>query len=217
MVGALKDVLQDEGVFLDAQDVPNFNAPFRPLYFAHRKIFALHDQVKDDVLFREHLTLLTNLMTEMFVGTMLRVRSLRESGLISYKHAWTYFPKGCLVYCNAEDCERVFRVVTTDYQRDLGLGHLSITCQQIVFTGTSFDWTTVELKIPEFKGNVPVTSLPNYPLSFHANVEAVKGRLIARGKKVLDYQGLNYCEYTGTGIVSSDDCKIRRHNVSQCI
>ena len=215
LVGALKDVLEDEGVFLDAQDMARFTAPFRPLYFAYKRIFALHDQVKDDVLFREHLTLLTQLMTEMFGGTMLQVRNLRQSGLISYKHAWTYFPKGCLLYCGAEDCERLFRVVDTTYLTS-PTEQMTISCQNIAFTGISFEWTTVQLALPQFSGNVPITSLPCYPLSFHANAEALKNRLITRGKKVLDYQGLSYCEYTGTGIADGDGCKIKRHNASRC-
>jgi hypothetical protein len=72
------------------------------------------------------------------------------------------------------------------------------------------------LDIPSFEGNRPITELDHYPLPFADDASAVKARLAARGKKVLQYQGLTYCEYEGLGLYSDDACQVQneKHNAS---
>ena len=212
LVRSLKDVVEHEGVFLEAHETAKFTAPFKPLYFSYDKIMALHKQASEGTVLKEHLHLLTGLMTELFGDMMAQLRHLRESKLITFRLAWTYFPRDSILYCGAEDCDRLVRVVDTQYQ-DNSQGHvcLSITSRHIIFNGATFEWAITYLKIPEFGGNLPISSLPNYPLSFHTDPSFLKSKMKARGEKVLDYQGLRYCEYAGTGIF---DCPPKKHNVS---
>jgi hypothetical protein len=211
LVGALKDIVKHEGVFLEATEPAKFMEPFRPLYFCYDKILALHRTSEDGSALRQHLQLLLQVMESLFGGFMTHLKHLRASGLISYKLAWTYFPKNSMVYSAATDCERVCRVVGTEYRTQPRL-YFAILCEEISFDGESFTWKPVELEIPAFRGNLPVTALPNYPLTFHEDQEGVKARLTARGKRLLDYQQLTYCEYSGLGILKSD-CKVEKHNV----
>jgi hypothetical protein len=132
--------------------------------------------------------------------------------LISYRLAWTYFPKNEMIYCGTKDCERVARVISTQY-----LTHpeqvMVVSCEEIAFDGEKFSWKPLALKIPAFGGNLPVIELPHYPLSFHEDADGVKERLTVRAKKVLDYQELTYCDYTGVGLLKTQ-CGLQRHNVS---
>ncbi|KAL8794731.1 MAG: hypothetical protein Q9195_002685 [Heterodermia aff. obscurata] len=207
---ALKPVVQDVGVFLDEHDVAKFAEPFKPLFFCYDKILALRGQAMGDVIFREHLHLLTQLMADLFGEMRKKLRSLQQSHLMSFKLAWTYFPKDSTIVAATEDCERLFQVLDTEYVCDAGGSRLEILCQHIVFTGAAFEWETTTLKIPGFSGNVPVSSLPVYPIDYHDNIEGLKARLTARGKKVFEYQGLEYREYTGIGL----DEKCRKYNVA---
>ena len=213
LVAALKDVLESVETFLVVHETAIFRAPFKPLYFCYDKIMALYDQAGEDVMFKEHLHLLKELMGELFGGMMTRLRHLRESKLISYDLAWTYFHKDSTVYCGAEDCERLFRVLDTEY--DCNRCVMIISCQEIRFTGSKFKWQPASLEIPGFGGNVPITSLRNYPLSFHSDRDQLKAKLVARGKLVLDYQDLKYREYSGTG--KSEDPDVKRHNVGETL
>ena len=219
LVTALKDIVEDEGVFLEVHDIATFTSPFKPLYFSYDKIVALYDRTGDCSVLKEHLHLLVQLMVELFGDMMTQLRHLKESRLISFKLAWAYFPRDSVIYCGAEDCERLFRVVDTQYkQQSREPPVLAISCRHIIFNGMSFEWAVTCLEIPLFGGNLPITSLPHYPLSFHANAKLLNANLTARGEKVLDYQGLNYCEYSGTGISTGTETK--RHNVGdrwQCI
>ena len=212
LVSSLKDVVEQEGVFLEAHETAKFTAPFKPLYFCYDEIITLYKQAGEGTILKEHLHLLTGLMVDLFGDMMAQLKHLRESKLITFNLAWTYFPRDSILYCDAEDCDRLVRVIDTQYQ-DNGQGRtcLSITSRNIIFNGATFEWAITCLKIPGFGGNLPVTSLPNYPLSFHADPSFLKSKMKARGEKVLDYQGLRYCEYAGTGIF---DCPPKRHNVS---
>ena len=200
LVAALKPIVKESGVFLDENDTAKFEEPFKPLYFGFDKIIALRDQVMKDVVFESHLVLLTRLMFDLFEDTRVKLHSLRQSQLINFELAWTYFPKGLVLYCGAGDCERLFRVLNTAYNTDRNDRQLEIFCEYIVFNGVSFEWEITTLRIPAFGGNVPITDLPHYPLEFHGSAESLKARLATRGTKVLDYQGLEYREYTGTGL-----------------
>ena len=200
LVAALKPILEESGVFLDENDTAKFEEPFKPLYFGFDKISALRDQVMKDVVFASYLGLLLRLMADLFEDMRVKLHSLRQSQLINFDLAWTYFPKGLVLYCGAGDCERLFRVRSTGYNSDRNGRQLEIFCEYIVFNGISFEWETTTLKIPAFGGNVPITDLPHYPLEFHGSVASLKARMATRGTKVLDYQGLEYRQYTGTGL-----------------
>jgi hypothetical protein len=70
--------------------------------------------------------------------------------------------------------------------------------------------------IPNFEGLKPITELQHYPLIFFKDAEETKRRLLERGKKVLDYQGLTYCTYNGIGIYREDK-RVEKHNVSATV
>jgi hypothetical protein len=211
LVGALEGILKHENVFLEVTEVAKFEEPFKPLYFCYDKIVALYRKLDEESILKQHLQLLLQVMADLFSGFMTQLKHLQASELISYKLAWTYFPKDSIVYSSGTDCERLCRVVDTEY-RDGRNPRMAITCQEIGFDAESFVWRTIELEIPPFEGNLPVTALPNYPLSFHEDPEAVKKRLTLRGKKVLDYQQLSYCEYSGVAIWRKG-CDVEKHNV----
>lgn len=211
LVEAIKDIVKEENVFLEATEVATFNTPFKPLYFCYDKIMALQRKCEEDTILKQHLNLLVQVMNEMFGGFMNQLKHLNSSGLISYKLAWTYFPRNSIVFCGTEDCERLCRVVDTQYQPKPA--RMDILAEELRFDGESFVWKPITLEVPCFGGNLPVTALPSYPLTFHEDQEGVKARLIARGKKVLNYQELTHCEYAGIGIFKKG-CDVKRHNVS---
>lgn len=199
-------------MFLETSEPATFQEPFKPLFFSYDKIVALYEKVKTSGLLKQHLQLLVQVMDEMFGSFMEHLKHLNASGLISYKLAWTYFPKHTMLFYGTKDCERICRVTGTNYVCN-PVPMLNVDCEEIAFDGESFDWTPIQVQIPAFAGNKPVTDLPCYPLSFHDNPGMVKERLTARAKKALEYQELTYCDYTGVGLLVTQ-CGIQRHNVS---
>jgi hypothetical protein len=111
---------------------------------------------------------------------------------------------------------RARRAVDTEHITDPGMPPcLAVRCEEIAFDGTRFAWRPTTLKIRGFSGNLPITALINYPLSFHPDAEGVKEMLAVRGEKVLDYQELTYCEYTGIGIFMDEFYSPQKHIVSE--
>ena len=213
LVAALKPLLQPYGTFLAVHETASFREPFKPLFFAYDDILELRNNPNKDASFAEHLRLLLQLLKDEFGTVSTRLQHLHESELICHDLAWTYFPKGTIVYHGAKDSERLYRVIDTGYDCHKKL--VMINCQYMEFNGSKFAWSTASLDLPSFAGNVPINSLPSYPLSYHVNRQNVEAKMLSRGKAVLEYQDLQYRKYHGTG--KSDDAHRKRHNVSQLL
>ncbi|RDL30841.1 uncharacterized protein BP5553_10186 [Venustampulla echinocandica] len=212
LVTALKPILKDAGMFVESTEPAKFSEPFKPLFFSYDKIMDLNARTKKDGPLKQHLDLLIQIMEELFGGFMTHLKNLKASGLISYKLAWTYLPKGTMLYCPSKDSDRVCRVVRTAYATGQ-CNYLEIAAEEIAFDGETFAWTPIDRQIPLFEGNLPITVLPVYPLSFHENPEDIIERLSRRAKKTIEYQELTYCEYTGVALQQIQQ-GFARHNVT---
>jgi hypothetical protein len=217
LVAILADVLKKYGTHIDANETATFAEPFKPLYFGYDDIVAKYKGLADDNAVKPFMLLFIRLVDDILGETRVKVKNQRSGGLISFKYAWTYFPKDCVVITYGNNCDLVCKVDNTVYeQASPGKKVLVLRCKVLRFNGDAFIWETAELKIPQFEGNMPVTDLDHYPLEFRQDSEAVKSRLGARGRKVLDYQGLTYCTYNGMAIFREDK-KVERHNVSSSL
>jgi hypothetical protein len=214
LVNALSGIVKDQDVHLEPSETATFHHPFRPLYFCSDKIMQLYNKVDDGSVLKQHLSLLLRVMGDLFAGVHNHVKNLQASKLISFKLAWAFYLKNSLVYSPGRDCERIRKVSDTVYKRNPGgKDQLIIKCKEIVFDGESFVWKNEELEIPAFVGNKPIKELPHYPLSFQEDADRIKSTLTERGKRVLNYQGLSYCEYEGLAMYEDDAVGVERHNV----
>lgn len=213
LVAALKDIVAKEDVHLELSETVTFKEPFRALYFCHDEITALHRTTPEGSALKLQLQLLLKVMADIFANVRKPVRQLQASGLINFRLAWTYFPKDCIVYSPGKDAERIYKIVDTSYQLAPKPPRLLVKAKEIAFDGSAYVWQDVAFGIAPWEGNKPVTKLQYYPLEFHPDPESVKKRIGERGERVLDYQGLKYCMYTGLGIYE-DDRVLEKHNVS---
>ncbi|KAK5651959.1 hypothetical protein OQA88_11501 [Cercophora sp. LCS_1] len=216
LVGALADILKSQDMHLDVNENANFFHPFRELYFAYddivAKLRALETE-KDGAALRPFMQLFVKLLDDMFAETRAKLKYLRENNLVSYKLAWAYFPKKTTVISWEQNCELLCKVDDANY-RTVGAGCKMLTVRGKVlrFNGKAFQWEDYETDIPPFGGNKPITELPAYPLEFFKEKDDVAARLTARGRKVLDLQGLSYVTYTGIA-VHQDGKNFSKHNV----
>ncbi|OJD10965.1 hypothetical protein AJ78_08165 [Emergomyces pasteurianus Ep9510] len=213
LVAALKELLKEDEVYLEASEPAKFDYPFNALYFRSDEITKLYRTTEQGCALKTHLELLVKLMGDMFAETKSRVKRLQDSGLVSWGLAWTYFPRGAYVYSWENNRELLLKVVDAVYQTVALKQRLVIDCKAIFFDGENFIWEKVPLIIPRFAGNMPITDLPHYPLRFNENPDAVIARLKSRATNVLDLQGLQYRTYTEIAL----DAAGRRHNVDSRI
>ncbi|KAH6677011.1 ATPase [Plectosphaerella plurivora] len=211
LVAAIAPMVKKEDVHLDAGEPASFKAPFRPLYFCYDEIIQLWRDTQDGDPLKDHAGLLVRLLDDVFAETRKRKGQLEANGLINYKLAWTYFPRGDTVYCYVDNAEFLCRVeTTTEATAKNGAQYLSVKARTLYFNGEAFVWEPVEVGIMEFSGNKPITEVSFYPLRYHKEPKAVTERLMARAKKVLDLQGLEYRSYNGVAVESKDDSE-RNH------
>ncbi|KAK4239223.1 P-loop containing nucleoside triphosphate hydrolase protein [Achaetomium macrosporum] len=214
LVAALGEALKKPDIPLDASGHATFYSPFSRLYFGYDDIVAKQralDQ-KDALEASLSLRLLILLLDKIFADTRARVESLRARGLMSFKFAWALFPKDTTVISWYYDRELLSKVTETRYQCLNGKRMLIIQAKVLRFDGRAFLWLDHSLTIDDFSGDRPITELDAYPLELHDAAVDVRARLTARGRRVLDYQGLTYANYTGIAIHASGRT-VEKHNV----
>ncbi|KAK3356776.1 P-loop containing nucleoside triphosphate hydrolase protein [Lasiosphaeria hispida] len=220
LVAAISEILQKQDIHLDANENAPFSHPFQELYFAYDDITAKYRELeatKGDPPLRPFMLLFIRLLDDIFAETRAKLSQLRANGLVSFKLAWAYFPKKTTVISWGNNCELLCKVEDTGYKAvGMATKVLSIQGKVLRFTGRGFQWEDYEISIPQFAGNRPITDLPAYPLEFFEGRDEVVTRLTARGRKVLDCQGLTYVNYTGIAVFSEGKT-VRKHNVDSRI
>jgi hypothetical protein len=202
ILAAIKEILEESYTFLSDNQTAKFEAPFHALYFAHGKIAQLLQQssIVDET--RIHLEILTKLMDEIFTTTSDVVSGLLEKGLIRFDLLWTIFPRGIMVYSHIDECDRIYEVISSTLLEGTFQDKAPtwcIRCRCVQFDGTEFGFSTADFLIKSFDGNQKISSLFVYPLGFHEDC-GLKTRLIERGKRLLDFQGMSFHGYSGIGV-----------------
>jgi hypothetical protein len=215
LVAALGEILKEQDVHLDVSENATFSHPFPELYFGYDGIVAKHrslDETDPAHPLKPFLLLLIRLLDDIFADTRAKLKALRADGLMSYKLAWTLFPQNTTVISWGNNCELLSKVTETSYNCAPGKSVFVIHGKVLRFDGRGFLWEDFSISIDSFTGNRPITELSAYPLEFHEAAADVRTRLTARGRKVLDFQGLTYVNYRGIAIHTGDKVS-GKHNV----
>ncbi|KAK3387869.1 P-loop containing nucleoside triphosphate hydrolase protein [Podospora didyma] len=215
LVAALAEILKKQEMHLDVNENATFRHPFPELFFGYDDIVTAYQALEKDGTsdpLRPFLLLLIKLLDDMFAETRAKLENLRASGLVSFKLAWAYFPRNTTMITWGNNCELLAKVTDTSYHCAGGLHFMVIEGKVLRFNGRGFQWEDYQVKLRSFGGNKPITELPAYPLEFHDGAEDVKARLTERGRKVLEYQGLAYVNYSGIAI-HHEGKNVQKHNV----
>ncbi|KAK4159877.1 ATP-dependent zinc metalloprotease YME1L1 [Cladorrhinum sp. PSN259] len=214
LVAALGEILKKQDVHLDVEESATFKQPFQPLFFAYDDIVAKYEALAHDErsTLGPFMLLLIKLLDDIFADTRAKLRALKKNNLVSFKLAWTYFPKGTTLISWGPNCELLSKVTGTEYRTMESQIVLVIKGEVVSFDGKRFYWETHQTCIEQFEGHKPITDLAAYPLEHHDDAQGVRERFTARGKKMLDYQGLTYVNYSGVAIHAVGK-NVERHNV----
>lgn len=165
-----------------------FSAPFKP--FVHRWEKFIEARANEtDAKTKEHLELLWTVLEEELRSTISEKRDLLSNGVITYQAAWTIFEPGVIVYSNEDGVDRAY--VLTDGSYSCQPPQFNLGVRSIDWDGEQFGYIGNTLEIPAFAGTCPITSLPAYPLHYHAELKQMKRSLTARGRLFETYQGVS--------------------------
>ncbi|KAF5713584.1 TOB3 (member of AAA-ATPase family) [Fusarium mundagurra] len=212
LVSAIEPILKKENLHLDIHDTAVFKEPFRPLWFCQDEIRDLYRNTKQGDPLKGYLQLLLRVLDEIFRDLKIKRRNLLDKDLIDFRTAWTLFPRDSTAYSYGMNSEFIAKVDGTEYDTNDGVMQLVLTAKVMAFNGEAFIWRKKSLTINEFSGNKPIRDLRHYPFEMHPEKDAIEQRLVSRGRKVLDLQGLAYCSYNGIALHSGES-GVEKHNV----
>jgi len=213
LVATLAEILKKENEHIEPNDTATFQEPFRALFFCYDDIVAKYKTLAESDPLRAHMLLFIKVLDDLFIDLRTKRRGLLASGLISFKLLWTLFPKDCEIISWDNNTELLVKAVSSSIKPVGPCQYaLGIRCKVLRFNGEAFVWEDIQLDISQFEGNKPIAELAHHPISFLPDVTETKARLMERGRKVLEYQGLTYCTYTGIGIYRKDRL-VEKHNV----
>ncbi|KAH8896765.1 ATPase [Thozetella sp. PMI_491] len=207
LIAALNEAMKPQKISFDVNEIASFHAPFQSLFFSYDGIVEKSRSIDAEDPLQPYLQLLIRLLDEIFAETRAKLRHLRSRGLVSFSLAWAYFPVDTIAVSFANG-DALCKVSSTAYSSTTE-GEIMILHTEIVeFNGSTFVWEKADLMIPKFRGTMPIKEMKGYPLEFHDDPRGLMEKLTARGKRVLDFQGLLYCNYTGISVSGA-----KRHNV----
>ncbi|KAF9767335.1 hypothetical protein IL306_000126 [Fusarium sp. DS 682] len=212
LVSAIEPILKKENLHLDVHDTAVFKEPFRPLWFCQDEIRDLYRNTKQDDPLKGYLQLFLRVLDEIFRDLKIKRRNLLDKDLIDFRTAWTLFPRDSTAYSYGMNSEFIAKVDGTEYDTNDGVMQLVLTAKVMSFNGEEFIWRKKSLTINEFAGNKPIRDLRHYPFERHPDKDSIEQRLMSRGRKVLDLQGLTYCSYNGIALHPGES-SVEKHNV----
>ena len=193
-----------------------FRAPFKP--FVHRwlDLVAYLKDCKDETT-KSHLQLFHDVLFEELKDEIATKNDLVSNGVITFKHLWTIFEPGCLMYGTDYGHERAYEVVSADYTSDqFGREFLRLYSKSVDYDGSKFGSKFDYVNDYEFEGTKSIIKLSYFPLDFHPHKEKVMERLLARGKIFEKYAGYHFEAYKGVAL-GYGRCGMIKHSVDSRI
>lgn len=162
---------------------------------------------------KKHLKVLMKYLETDYERVKSSLDPMLKNGLITFDLLWALWKPDTLAYCSTYgnlDMPRVFKVESAERHSTMHKGEFYyLDGKYLEFDGKRFGYGHIFEEIPEFKGARKITSLPCYPLSYCANEEEVRERLIIRGQKFVDLSGMHYKAYNGMAFMKRKKAIIR--------
>ncbi|KAK4196233.1 hypothetical protein QBC40DRAFT_287728 [Triangularia verruculosa] len=189
---ALRDLLERYGlVYRNDGVMVESVAPHRALYFVRHHVAELA-KMSDDNMTRTHCSLLSDIIQEIFRDKFAEIETLNREERITFELLWTLFPEGSTFGTQlADEVPSALKVNKVIYDKDKA----DIKCEKVMFNGYCFRRYLWNFVIHRFEGEVGWLQIPTLPyIDLECNRE-LRGRLIERGRKALDFQSPRYMEY----------------------
>ncbi|KAI5854058.1 P-loop containing nucleoside triphosphate hydrolase protein [Tricharina praecox] len=160
----------------------------------------------------EHLTLLNNYIDADYASVKQRLDPLLEHGEITFDLLWAFFLPNTLCYtkCGGSTEAMCLKLDWVSEKCSPARGKcLSMECHYVDYDGRNFGECKAIVEIPEFLGTCRIDSLPIYPFGYHPDVDSLKQKLVARGRKFGTLTGMQYKYYKGLAFFKKKNSLVR--------
>lgn len=182
-----------------------FLAPFRPFYWRWKEFEQAIKEEKDEKLVKQLKCIRDIVKLEIF-GALTISRELQDNGIISYHFLWTLYKPGELLYSKEDGKERFY---VLDSAPNDANPYYTLNVKFLDWNGSYFGFANSALQLHYFTGSKRITDLKVFPARFLDDLEKVKERVVARGKKIVELAGVHHKSYRRKGIVSGNKTAAR--------
>ncbi|KAI7777894.1 hypothetical protein LA080_002946 [Diaporthe eres] len=174
-----------------------FMAPFHEFFYRWTEITRVKARLQDATEVA-HYGLLFDIISNEITPHIEQAGDLVKNGVISFEYLWSLFEPGTEIYSRVDEQDRLYLLLASRYV-DIGPGMrvFSLTCRYVETDGTSFGFTTANLTISSFANVKPISDLNVLPSHLKSNIDAIRTRLHARGKKLEQLNGFHHKSYNG--------------------
>lgn len=201
----LDEVLEKHGARRnDYKGYTEITTPFEPLFYERERIQQLADTT-DDPDAKEHLDLLVGVVQDVLASTLDQLEENETCGEVTYENLWTLFVPDEMAVCKCDGYDQGARIVDTTYglfaddlekmdkkdKKDTR-DYCFIRTKRICFNGLQFGHNSRNFYIERFSGKKKIRDLEVCPLRLDKNPTATRQRFEDCGKRVLEYQDVEY-------------------------
>ncbi|CAG8946684.1 unnamed protein product [Penicillium salamii] len=148
-----------------------------------------------------HLKVLVKYLDTDYADTKKTLYPLLEANTITFDLLWALFKPNTIAYTptygNADE-PRAFKIEYAVKESSFMKGQwYSVEGRYLEYDGKDFGFGSMSAEVDSFKGARKITSLACYPLKYHRDADALRTRLIERGKRFVALRGMNYRFHKG--------------------
>jgi Domain of unknown function (DUF7025) len=184
------------GISMAPQQV-EFTFPFRPFLHRWAEFIKYEEEIADKEIER-HLKLLRDIVEPELQPFFNAKDECEKHKVISFDSLWTIFSPGALVYWKINGTENIMRLTTSSQWLNMGRSQYRLLGQQVDWNGRYFGFAQVSRFIYEYDGTRSILDLEVMPLLMHPDCDAIKQRLINRGRKFEELRGYHFKAYDGS-------------------
>ncbi|OGE49151.1 hypothetical protein PENARI_c023G01087 [Penicillium arizonense] len=148
-----------------------------------------------------HLKVLIKYLDTDYADTKKTLYPLLEANTITFDLLWALFKPNTIAYTptySNPDEPRAFKIEYAIKESSFMKGQwYSVEGRYLEYDGKDYGFGSMSAEVDSFKGARKITSLACYPLQYHRDAEALRARLIERGKRFVALRGMNYRFHKG--------------------
>jgi len=148
-----------------------------------------------------HLKVLIKYLDADYADIKKTLYPLLEANTITFDLLWALFKPNTIAYTPTygnSDEPRAFKIEYAIKESSFMKGQwYSVEGRYLEYDGKDFGFGNMSAEVESFKGARKITSLACYPLQYHRDSEALRARLIERGKRFVALRGMNYRFHKG--------------------
>ncbi|KAJ5501890.1 hypothetical protein N7463_004764 [Penicillium fimorum] len=165
-----------------------------------------------------HLKVLVKYLDTDYADIKKTLYPLLEANTITFDLLWALYKPNTIAYTptyGSSDEPRAFKIEYAVKESSFMKGQwYSVDGRYLEYDGKDYGFGTMSAEVDAFKGARKITSLACYPLNYHRDAEALRARLIERGKRFVALRGMNYRFHKGMAFYKKKRSLIIKVNIN---